>query len=205
MKSTIIIAALCVVLCGCNSVNQTPVAATEVASQKKVVFLGDSITYYWDLSSQFPGAQLINKGIPGDLTSDMLLRFDVDVIQLQPQVVVILGGTNDIIRSLATQDQSMINMQAMISKAQAAGIQVVVGTLPPVAPNISDLGFGNLDFEPVIANYNQALNSLGVPIADYHQVLTGPAGLPISGVLKDGVHPTQDGYNRMASVIAPMI
>jgi lysophospholipase L1-like esterase len=199
------IAVLCVLLCGCNSVNLTPVAATNLASQKKAVFLGDSITSYWNLSSQFPGTQLINKGIQGDPTSDMLRRFDVDVIQLQPQVVVILGGTNDIVRRLATQDQSMSNMQAMISKAQAAGIQVVIGTLPPVARNIGSLGYGNQDFDPLIASYNQALNSLDVPIADYHQALAGPDGLPISGVLRDGVHPTQDGYNRMASVIAPMI
>jgi len=66
------------------------------AKEERVVFLGDSITSNWDLAKYFPGKPYINRGISGQTTPQMLLRFRADVIALEPRVVVILAGTNDI-------------------------------------------------------------------------------------------------------------
>src|SRR5271170_4637771 len=70
--------------------------APPAAKENRVVFLGDSITDYWKLADYFPGKPYINRGIGGQTTPQMLIRFRQDVIDLHPKVVVILAGTNDI-------------------------------------------------------------------------------------------------------------
>src|SRR5213078_5017270 len=70
--------------------------APPAKGEERVVFMGDSITDGWKLDKYFPGAPYVNRGISGQTTSQMLLRFRADVIDLHPKVVVILAGTNDI-------------------------------------------------------------------------------------------------------------
>src|SRR6516162_5672242 len=70
--------------------------APPAAGENRVVFLGDSITDYWKLSDYFPGKPYINRGVDGQTTPEMLVRFRQDVIALHPQVLVVLAGTNDI-------------------------------------------------------------------------------------------------------------
>jgi len=105
------------------------------------------------------------------------------------------------------QNEAIENVWAMVEKARSAGIKIIVGTVPPVNADLSNQGprFANYDFNADINNFNTALRSVGVPVADYHAALTGPDGLPIPGALRDGVHPSPDGYNRMAAVIGKMI
>ena len=111
--------------------------------ESRVVFLGDSITEFWPLSDSFPGKPYVNRGISGQTTPQILLRFRQDVIALQPKVVVILAGTNDIaentgpITLLAIED----NLMSMVDLAKGNGIRVVLSALVPAAkyPWRSDL------------------------------------------------------------------
>ncbi|MEG0185952.1 MAG: GDSL-type esterase/lipase family protein, partial [Stenotrophomonas sp.] len=108
------------------------------AGQPRVVFYGDSITEGWGAegsSTFFPGRGYLNRGIGGQTTAQMLLRFPQDVLALRPQVVVILAGTNDIAGNTGPATQAMIedNLHAMVELARAHGIGVVLASVLPVS------------------------------------------------------------------------
>jgi len=102
----------------------------------RVVFLGDQITEQWGHGSAkfFPGKAYLNRGIAGQTTAQMLVRFRQDVIALQPKVVVILAGTNDIAGAfgLATEEMIADNIMTMAELAKVHGIRVVLASLTPV-------------------------------------------------------------------------
>jgi lysophospholipase L1-like esterase len=170
------------------------------------VFIGDSITQFWDLKTFFPRAPYSNRGIVAQTTDEILARFDQDVVARHPQMVVILAGTNDVVTRVPLSD-SISNIQQMISKAQAANIRVVIGTLPPVASDISAIRmqYAGHDFNADILSFNSAVARIGVPIADYHLSLTGSNGLPLPGVLVDGLHPSERGYFRMEKILSTIL
>ena len=104
--------------------------------QQRVVFYGDSITDAWGHGADFfPGKPYVNRGISGQTTPQMLVRFQQDVVALQPKVVVILAGTNDIARNTGPATLRMIqdNIQAMTELAQLHGIKVVLCSVTPIA------------------------------------------------------------------------
>jgi hypothetical protein len=90
-------------------------------SEQRVVFFGDSITNFWNLAAAFPGQPYINRGLSGQTTPQLLLRFRADVVALKPRVVVILGGTNDLAGNTGpmTLDQIEDNYASMAALAQA--------------------------------------------------------------------------------------
>ena len=96
--------------------------------------MGDSITDIWKFDQYFPGKPYINRGISGQTTPQMLLRFRPDVIDLRPKVVVILAGTNDIAGNTGPETLEQIegNLTSMVELARANGINVVLATLTPV-------------------------------------------------------------------------
>ncbi len=100
----------------------------------RVVFMGDSITDGWDLAAGFPGKPYVNRGIGGQTTAQMLVRFYPDVIALQPAVVAIFAGTNDIAANNGPRTPTMIqqNIMAMVELAKVHGIRVVLCALMPV-------------------------------------------------------------------------
>jgi lysophospholipase L1-like esterase len=104
-------------------------------SEKRVVFLGDSITQFWgEMDGRFfSGKPYVNRGIGGQTTSQMLVRFRQDVIGLTPSVVVILGGTNDIAENggLTTLEAIEENLQSMVELARFHGIRVVLASVLP--------------------------------------------------------------------------
>ena len=102
--------------------------------ERRVVFLGDSITDKWDLARFFPGRPYVNRGIGGQVTAQMVLRFHQDVIALRPKAVVILAGINDLTDVLQEETDAGIkaNWEAMAEMAQAHGIAVVFGSIMPV-------------------------------------------------------------------------
>src|SRR5436309_6874911 len=106
-----------------------PAAPTE----NRVVFFGDSITDMWKLEEFFSGKPYINRGIGGQTTPQMLVRFRQDVIDLQPKVVVILAGTNDIAGNTGPSTLEMIedNIASMVDLARASGIRVVLSSVLP--------------------------------------------------------------------------
>src|SRR5271169_1563765 len=104
------------------------------ANEERVVFMGDSITDIWKLDKYFPGKPYINRGIGGQTTPQMLIRFRPDVIDLQPKVVVILAGTNDIAGNTGPMTLGEIegNLQTMAELARVHGIRIVLSSVLPV-------------------------------------------------------------------------
>ena len=100
----------------------------------RVVFLGDSITDGWRLAESFPGKPYVNRGISGQTTAQMLVRFYPDVIALKPAAMILLAGTNDIARNNGPQTLEMIqqNVMAMTELAQGHGIKVILCALTPI-------------------------------------------------------------------------
>jgi lysophospholipase L1-like esterase len=105
------------------------------ADSGRVVFMGDSITDFWRLEESFPGKPYVNRGISGQVTSQMLVRMYPDVIALKPAAVVILAGTNDISRNNGPTTAEMIeqNIMAMTELAQHHGIKVLLCAVLPVS------------------------------------------------------------------------
>jgi lysophospholipase L1-like esterase len=171
--------------------------------ERRVVFYGNSITDAWaaKFDAMFPGKPYVGRGISGQTTPQMLVRFRQDVTALDPAVVVILAGTNDIAGNTGPSTQAMIedNLIAMTELAKANGIRVVLSSILPVfdyrwrpglepAPKIIALNTWMRDYA--------AAND--VVYLDYHSAMADErGGLPprLSG---DGVHPNEAGYRVMA-------
>jgi lysophospholipase L1-like esterase len=113
-----------------NSTVQPP-----AKDERRVVFMGDSITDGWKLATYFPGKPYVNRGISGQTTPQMLIRFRPDVIALKPKVVVILAGTNDLAGNTGpmTIESTEDNLASMIELARSSGIHVVVASVLPVS------------------------------------------------------------------------
>ena len=105
------------------------------AEAGRVVFMGDSITDFWKLDESFPGKPYVNRGIGGQVTSQMLVRMYPDVIDLRPAAMAILAGTNDIARNNGPSTAEMIeqNIMAMTELAQKHGIKVLLCSILPVS------------------------------------------------------------------------
>ena len=112
-------------------------AALPTSQPGRVVFYGDSITDAWTRNggSFFPGKPYVNRGISGQTTEQMVVRFRQDVINLHPQTVVILAGTNDIAGNTGPETQAMIedNFRSMVDLAKANSIRVVLASVLPAA------------------------------------------------------------------------
>src|SRR5579864_2114024 len=104
------------------------------AGENRVVFFGDSITDMWKLAESFPGKAYINRGVGGQTTPQMLVRFRQDVVDLQPKVAVILAGTNDLAGTTGPMrnEDTEANLASMADLARAHGIRVVLSSILPV-------------------------------------------------------------------------
>jgi acyl-CoA thioesterase I len=171
------------------------------ADEKRVVFMGDSITEGWNLDQSFPGKHYINRGISGQTTPQMLVRFRQDVIALQSKAVVIFAGTNDIAGNTGPETLEQIegNLASMAELAQANGIKVILCSITPVfdypwAPGLTPA--------PKIDAINAWLKAYaarkGFFYVDYHSAMKDTRdGLP-KNLSEDGVHPLPAGYAVMA-------
>jgi lysophospholipase L1-like esterase len=168
-----------------------------------VVFFGDSITEGWGPTGSdrfFPGKPYVNRGISGQTTAQMLVRFRQDVIDLKPAVVVILAGTNDIAGNTGPSTQSMIedNLQSMVELAKANGIGVVLSSVLPVSeypwrPGAQPAG----KVRALNAVLRQYAQQQGLVWLDYYEAMANAQGGLDAALAKDGVHPTAAGYARM--------
>jgi lysophospholipase L1-like esterase len=173
--------------------------------EQRVVFYGDSITDGWGRRAGtgpfFPGKPYVNRGISGQTTPQMLVRFQQDVVHLHPAVVVILAGTNDIAGNTGPSTAQMIedNFTSMASIARQSGIKVVLASITPAfaypwKPAV----------QPVaeIRELNQWLQNLcasnGYTYLDYFSSMSDDQGGMLPGYSVDGVHPTAKGYAVMA-------
>lgn len=171
----------------------------------QVVFFGDSITDGWDLAQSFPGKNYLNRGIGGQTTAQMLVRFRQDVLNLRPQAVVILAGTNDIAGNTGPVSNLEIeeNIMTFAELATLHGIQVVISSVLPVHdanPDSQDL-YAQRPRERLIA-LNHWLKSWsatqGFVWLDYATPMTDACGKLITRYSDDGLHPNAEGYRVMA-------
>lgn len=173
------------------------------AGERRVVFYGNSITDSWarHFPAMFPGKPYVGRGISGQTTPQMLVRFHQDVIALKPAVVVILAGTNDIAGNTGPSTQAMIgdNLSAMTEIATAHGIRVVLSSVLPVYDYPWKPG---LEPAPKIIALNAWMKryaeSVGATYLDYHSAMTDARGGLPPALSGDGVHPNEAGYRVMA-------
>jgi len=171
--------------------------------EQRVVFMGNSITDSWArlFPTMFPGKPYVGRGISGQTTPQMLVRFRQDVVALKPAVVVILAGTNDIAGNTGPSTLEMIedNLQSMTEIAKANGIHVVLSSVLPVFEYPWRKG---LEPAPKIVALNAWLKDYasraGAVYLDYHSAMADARqGLP-PALSSDGVHPNEAGYRIMA-------
>lgn len=173
------------------------------SGEHRVVFIGNSITEGWapHFASMFPGKPYISRGIGGQTTPQMLVRFRQDVIAIAPSVVVILGGTNDIAGNTGPATIEMIedNLASMTELAKANGIHVVLSSILPVyrypwMPNI----------EPalLIVKLNAWMRDYtakkGIVYLDYESAMSDVRHGLKCELTYDGVHPNASGYRVMS-------
>lgn len=175
------------------------------AGEKRVVFMGDSITDGWDIAKSFPGKPYVNRGIGGQTTPQMLVRFHPDVVALKPAVVVILAGTNDIAGNTGPETLEEIegNLQSMADIARAEGIRVVMSSVTPVYPAEGPKLQFYKDRPPEkIRAINEWLRAYctrtGCVYLDYYAHMVDDKGELRRDISEDGLHPNAKGYAIMA-------
>ncbi|MDE1178134.1 MAG: SGNH/GDSL hydrolase family protein [Edaphobacter sp.] len=172
--------------------------------EQRVVFFGSSTTENWGSkfgSVFFPGEPYVNRGVSGQTTPQMLIRFQQDVVALKPAAVVIFGGSNDVAGNTGQATLPMIedNLRSMVAIAKANGIKVILASQQPTIDYPWNHG----------THPEQALRALslweknyaaenGLVYVDYYSALVGPDGGFKPGLSVDGVHPTAQGYAVMA-------
>ena len=177
------------------------------SGQKRVVFFGSSSIDNWGRrfdSMFFPGKPYINRGISGETTPQMVLRFQRDVVALKPAAIVFLGGTNDIAGNTGpmTLDLTEDNIRTMASIAEANGIKMILASQLPVtvfpwrkcmrpAADLLALTAWEKNFA--------AEHRLG--FVDFYTALAGSDGSFRSGLSSDGAHPNKKAYEIMAPLV----
>ncbi len=176
-------------------------ALLKAGAKVRVVFMGDSITDNWigaDPALFTDG--LVDRGISGQTTPQMLVRFRADVLALKPRAVHIMAGTNDIAGNTgaATIETVQGNIMTMAELARAHGIKVILGSTPPA---VAFRWSPAMKPAPQIVAFNTWLRGYaaknGFTYVDYHTALAGPDGGMKPGYASDGVHPTPQGYAVM--------
>jgi lysophospholipase L1-like esterase len=185
--------------------------AAPAKDEGRVVFLDDSITDMWQnaqFGGFFPGKPYVDRGIGGQTTPQMLLRFRPDVIALQPRVVVILAGTNDIAGNTGpmTLEETEGNLASMSELAHAHGIRVVLSSVMPVNDVTASDGKKIIQTERRQPDKILMLNNWikkfaaehGDVYLDYFSATVDDKGLFKSDLTSDGLHPRAKGYAIMA-------
>ena len=185
--------------------------APPAKNEQRVVFMGDSITDSWDdprFGGFFPGKPYVDRGISGQTTPQMLIRFRRDVIDLKPKVVVILAGTNDLAGNTGPTTLEAIedNLTSMAQLATANGIRVVFASVLPVSD------YEIRDSKPIVQTVRRppaqilALNQWLKEFAkanhhvylDYFTAMVDDKGFLKDELSNDGLHPNAQGYVVMA-------
>ncbi len=176
------------------------------AIENRVVFMGNSITEGWVNTNAtfFKENNFIGRGISGQTTPQMLLRFRQDVIDLKPVAVVILAGTNDIAGNTGpmTTEQIFDNIISMVELAEANGIVPIIASILPAAkypwkPEVDSVG-PILELNTMFKYYCEGK---GLVYLDYFSAMANEAHGMKEGLADDGVHPTKEGYQIMEPMV----
>ena len=180
------------------------------SSENRIVFMGNSITEGWETLHPefFLGKPYINRGISGQTTPQMLLRFRADVINLNPELVIILAGTNDIAGNTGPSSIKMIahNIISMAELAMINDIKIILCSVLPVydytwKPGLNPVG--NISaLNEIIRDYAQ---NNGITYLDYYSSMADDRKGLIEDFTYDGVHPNKLGYTIMESLLETAI
>jgi len=176
--------------------------------QKRIVFMGDSITEGWPFLEFFAGKPYVNRGISGQTTPQMLIRFRPDVIALNPAVVVLLAGINDIAGNTGPSSLEMItnNIFSMAELAKANNIKVILCSVLPAF----DFPWRSGSFpaeKVVILNkmIKQYADANGILYLDYYSAMVNDQKGLKAEYSGDGVHPNKMGYEVMTPLVEKAI
>lgn len=182
-------------------------ANQEVTKTPKVVFMGDSITDFWVNADPefFTSNNFLGRGISGQTTSHMLVRFRRDVIDHHPKYVVILAGTNDIAKNLGeiSPENSLGNIISMCELAKANKIKPIICSILPCnffywRPEVKGQEKEIIELNALLKEYAE---SAKIPYVDYHSAMKDEKdGLPKT-YADDGCHPNKAGYEVMKKII----
>lgn len=176
-----------------------------------VVFMGNSITEGWVKSHPefFSENNYTGRGISGQTSSQMLLRFQNDVVALKPKLVIINAGTNDIAQNTGVYDQDFTfnNIKAMADIAQSNRIKVIIASVLPAAAfpwrkEITDVA---QKVDALNSRLKQYAQKNKLPFIDYNTAMRDEKGGLREGLSKDGIHPTLSGYTIMEPMIKKAI
>ena len=184
-------------------------ALIAAGTRPDVVFMGDSITEAWPAAQpDLFDARHVGRGISGQTSPQMLVRFYADVVALEPKAVHLLCGTNDIAGNTGptTPARYQACVLSMTELAAAHDIRVILGAIPPAAKMNWRPGF---DPKPWVLELNLWLRSLaverGFTFADYHTALRDETDALRADFTHDGVHPTRRGYGAMRQILTPLL
>jgi lysophospholipase L1-like esterase len=179
--------------------------------EDRVVFIGDQITEYWGKDNEefFRGRAWLNRGIAGQTTDQMLVRFRQDVIVLKPKAVVIMGGINDVagLHGPCTEEMTVDNITSMSELAKANGIRVILASLTPVCDCFGK-SVARQRWQGRISEVNELLEQYagkaGAVYLDYFSAMADRGDLK-RALTKDGVVPNEAGYRVMASLASKAV
>ena len=173
------------------------------ARDERVVFFGDDITEEWGRSGNefFPGKPYINRGVAGQTTSQMLVRFRQDVVALKPKAVIIQGGSNDIASLLSPGTEALVldNMWSMTEIAKANNVRVIIASATPVCDCVSDQTTTRPQGKLIGLNgtLREFTSDSGAVFLNYYAALVNGRDFK-SELTRDGFVPNHAGYAVMA-------
>ncbi len=171
--------------------------------ERRVLFYGDSITDGWHLDQSFPGHNYVNRGISGQTTPQMLVRFRQDVLDLHPAVVVLLAGTNDLAGNTGPETLTQIeeDYATLAELCRVHGIQLVFSSVMPVNDFVHpDMSVHRRPADILALNMwmRQYCAANGLVYLDYYTAMAGSDGVLRRELSGDGLHPNAAGYAVMA-------
>jgi len=180
-------------------------------NEKRIVFMGDSITEEWGnlYPEFFSGNYYINRGIGGQTTPQMLIRFKPDAIDLNPHAIIILAGTNDIAGNTGPSTVKMItdNIFSMAELAIAYEIKVILSSILPVYqyPWVDDVLDPPSSIGSINSKIKEYVENKGLVYLDYYSSMVDDRkGLKLD-FTGDGVHPNEAGYRVMSAIAGEII
>lgn len=171
------------------------------AYDQAIVFIGSSLIQRWDFGRHFPERPYVNRGVEANTSSDLLRRFDEDVLSLNPKRAVIYISSNDV-RSGIPPEKSIDNLDIMLARCRRAGIAPMVLILAPVLYDINPslkLSHPLEDIERLHRHLVSYCTENNVPFADTYEWISETLPMTREIFIKDGLHLNETGYDRLSS------